>query len=270
MDVLKQQLAPISDAAWEEIEEEAKRTFALNLSARRIVDVCGPKGLELGAVNTGRLELPDDQPSERLRYGIREVLPLVEVRAVFELDLWELDNVDRGAKDPDLANLNVAAKELSRFEERLVYDGFEEAGIAGLVAGSGFAPVPVGDRPEGLPEAVGQAVLKLRYADVDGPYALALGAALYRALDSGSEHGYPLRRRIEKQVGGPIVLAPYLEGGLVISKRGGDAELTLGQDISIGYSHHDSKSVSLYLSESFTFRVLTPEAVVALRSEATA
>ena len=267
MDLLRRELAPITDHAWQEIKTEAKNTLGLNLSGRRIVDMSEPRGLDFAAVNLGRLEVPDGQEEERLRYGIRLVLPLIEVRVPFELDLWELDNIDRGAEDADLDDLRRAARQLARFEERAIYEGFAEAGIEGLTASSEFEPVSVKPAPGALAEAVTRAMLRMRYGDVAGPYALALGAALYQWLDAGSEHGYPIRKRIEKQIEGPIVLAPYLEGGVLISQRGGDAELVLGQDISIGYQGHDERKVQLYLSESFTFRVLSPEALVVLRNE---
>lgn len=267
MDSLRRELAPITDDAWREIEHEARNALALNLSGRRIIDVTEPQGHELAAVNLGRLDVPDDQDGE-LRYGIRKVLPLVEVRAPFGLDIWELDNIERGAEDADLDDLRRAAREIAKFEERAVYEGFPDGGIRGLNGSSDFEPVAVEAEPGALPEAVARAVLRMRYADVDGPYALALGAALYQSLDAGAEHGYPVRKRLAKQIEGPIVHAPYLSGGVVISQRGGDAEMTLGRDISIGYHSHDEHTVRLYFTESFTFRVMGPEAVVSLATEA--
>jgi uncharacterized linocin/CFP29 family protein len=55
-----------------------------------------------------------------------------------------------------------------------------------------------------------------------------------------------------------------VDGAVVMSVRGGDFELTVGQDFSIGYLEHDATSVRLCLLESMTFRVLTPEAAVPL------
>jgi uncharacterized linocin/CFP29 family protein len=272
MDLMRQQLAPISDAAWDEINDEAKNVFALGLSGRRMADVSGPLGIDTAAVNLGRLEIPKKQGKDKqgnsLRYGVRRVLPLVEVRAPFELDIWELDNVDRGARDPDLDDLRRAAREVAKFEERAVYDGFPDASIDGLLGASEFEPIEVATEPGSLLDGVAKAVMRLRYADVEGPYALALGAALYQWLDSGSERGYPLRKRMLQTIEGPIIPAPYLHGGVVMSQRGGDAELTLGQDIAIGYESHDQRTVRLYFSESFTFRVLAPEAIVALGTAA--
>ena len=266
MDSLKRSLAPITDAAWAEITREAKEAFRLNLSARKIVEVTEPHGFDFSAVNLGRLEVPKKQKDAAVRYGIRKVLPLVEARASFELGVWELDNVDRGARDPDLSSLHSAAMELAKFEEEAVYQGFRDAGITGLLESSAFDPVAVKPAASALPEAVERAVLRLRYAEVEGPYALALGAAFHTILETGVVSGYPIRKRVRELIQGPIVLAPFLTGGVVVSQRGGDTELTLGQDISIGYETHDTSTVRLFFVESFTFRGLAPEAVVPLHA----
>ena len=268
MDVLKRSLAPIADEAWRLILDEAKNVLELNLSARRIVDVSGPHGFDFSALNLGRLAIPEGAEEDQVRFGIREVLPLVEMRASFELDIWEMDNVDRGARDPDVDDLHRAAKAIAKFEERAIYGGLPEAGIEGLLQSSQYnEPVALVAEPDALPEAVGRAVLRLRYAGVEGPYALALGAALYTILDTGSDRGYPIRRRIQDQVGGPVVFAPYLSGGVLVSRRGGDTEMVIGQDLSVGYQNHSETTARFFLTESFTFRVLGPEAVVALKIE---
>ena len=56
----------------------------------------------------------------------------------------------------------------------------------------------------------------------------------------------------------------HADGGLVISQRGGDFEMTIGQDFSIGYLDHDSERVRLYIEESFTFLILTEQAAIPL------
>ncbi len=258
MDILKRDLAPITSAAWELIEQEAARTLRAHLTARTFVDVAGPKGFDFAAVNLGRLDVPGKQP-RGVHYGIRRVLPLVELRSQFELDLWELDNVQRGAADVDLSAVSAAAKELARFEENAVYKGFAPAGIQGLKDACVHRPIQV--EAGGFPDAVTRAALALQEADVEGPYILVLGPEPYRALESGCD-GYPPRKRIESLIGGKVRLGLSLDGGFLVSNRGGDMELVLGQDVAIGYETHDSKKVRLYLGESMTFRVLAPEAAI--------
>jgi uncharacterized linocin/CFP29 family protein len=69
---------------------------------------------------------------------------------------------------------------------------------------------------------------------------------------------------VRRLLDGPIVWAPAVDGAVVLSVQGGDFELTVGQDLSIGYASHTETAVRLYLTETMTFRVLRPEAAVAL------
>ena len=116
----------------------------------------------------------------------------------------------------------------------------------------------------GYPGAVAQAVSQLCLAGVNGPYALLLGAEAYTAVSGGSDEGYPVLQHIRRLIDGEIVWAPAIEGGYVLTTRGGDFELDIGQDISIGYLGHSRTNVELYLQETFTFRLLTTEAAVVL------
>ena len=85
-------------------------------------------------------------------------------------------------------------------------------------------------------------------------------------VETTERGGYLLFDHLRKITGGPIVWAPGVNGALVVSLRGGDFLLDCGQDLAIGYHAHDVDSVHLYLVESFSFRVATPEAAVALPS----
>ena len=263
MDFLKRQLAPVTETAWSEINDEATSVLKTNLSARRVVDVDGPHGLAFAAIGVGRLNVPKQPKDAPVQFGIHQVQPLVEVRAEFEVGQWELDNMDRGAKDVDLDDLRRAADELADFEERAIYEGFKQGNIAGMRAACVHDAIGLPKAPEQLPAAVSEAVIRLREQQVEGPYTLLLGPDSYRALHS-EVSGYPLPRKIAEMIGGPIELAPKLSGGFLVSNRGGDLVLTLGQDASIGYLSHDSKKVRLYFTESFSFRVLAPEAYIAL------
>jgi uncharacterized linocin/CFP29 family protein len=108
---------------------------------------------------------------------------------------------------------------------------------------------------------------ELRLAGCNGPYALVLGADAYTAASGGSDEGYPVFHHLEREVDGGIIWAPAIEGGFVLTTRGGDFELDIGQDISIGYLSHSSTTVELYFQETFMFRLLTTEACVVLNLE---
>ena len=145
-----------------------------------------------------------------------------------------------------------------------IRDGYAAAGIQGIREGSSNAPIALPSNVRGYPGAVAQAVSRLRLAGVNGPYALVLDAESYTAASGGSDQGYPIFHHLERVVDGGIIWAPAIEGGFVVTTRGGDFELDIGQDISIGYHAHSSTAVELYFQETFTFRLLTTEAAVVL------
>src|ERR1019366_5298288 len=85
-----------------------------------------------------------------------------------------------------------------------------------------------------------------------------------RVVETSEHGGYPLLDHVRKILQGPIVWAPGVKGAVVMSMRGGDFAFESGQDLSVGYLTHDLDTVTLYLEQSFSFRVLTPEAAVAI------
>jgi uncharacterized linocin/CFP29 family protein len=264
MDLLKREMAPILGDAWVAIDEETKRILELNLAGRRLVDFSGPHGWECAAVNTGELDLVDWQPVEGVHAGMRKVQALLELRTPIRLSLMELDSIGRGAQAPDLEAVAEAAERLAQTEDGAIFNGLDEAGITGLVQASPHDPVPVGDAAD-YPRAIREAMSRLASAGVNGPYAVALGRAPYDEVFAAVEAGYPVAKQITRQIlDGPIVRAAVLDGGVVLSVRGGDYELSVGQDLSVGYASHDRDEVELFLAESFTFRVLEPAAAVEL------
>jgi uncharacterized linocin/CFP29 family protein len=263
MNNLHRELAPISGAAWAGIEEEARRTFTLHLAGRRVADVPDPGGATLAAVGTGHLT-EADPPADGVAVRLRQVQPLVELRAPFQLSRQAIDDVERGAKDPDWQPVKEAARAIAVAEDRAIFEGYAAAGIAGMRAS---APGPARALPadaRGYPAVISQAVTSLRLAGVGGPYVLLLSAAAYTAVSETSDHGYPVRDHLARVVDGEIIWAPATDGAFVLSARGGDYELRLGQDLSIGYASHDAEHVELYFTESMTFLVHTTEAAVAL------
>lgn len=262
MNNLHRELAPISDAAWAQIEEEASRTLKRHLAARRVVDVRGPAGVGFSAVGTGHLRESGEQAGGVLT-RIREVQPIVELRVPFELDRQAIDDVERGSEDSDWQPAKDAARRIAFAEDRAVFEGFGPH-IRGIrqVTNNPVVDLPADVR--GYPEAVAHAISQLRLAGVNDPYSVVLSADAYTAVSETSDHGYPIIEHIRRLVTGDIVWAPSIEGALVLTTRGGDFALHLGQDFSIGYLGHTSSSVQLYLQESFTFLDLTAEAAVSL------
>ena len=240
MDILKRELAPIPAEAWAEIDAQAIRSLKALLSARKVIDVSGPMGTDFPGVPEGRLEFPKKQP--------------------------KLDNVVRGAKDVDLANLEEAARKIAIFEEKVIYHGLPEANIRGLALCAEGECLTMGSKPEQLLEAIAEGITVFTGRSVEGPYAFVVGPKLW-SLMSAHLQGYPVKMQAENILGGQVVLSPYLTGkyeneAFMLSQRGGDLEIILGQDMAVGYDSHSSDKVKLYYTESFTFRILEPAAVI--------
>ncbi len=265
MDLLRRDLAPILPETWKRIDAEASRVLKVHLAGRKLVDFRGPFGWAFAAVNTGRLSVLGQEPVPAVRAGLRVVQPLVEVRTPILLDLLELDSAARGGDNPNLASVVDAGERMARAEDAAIFLGYPEVGITGIIPSSPHTPIVVGSAAQ-LPRSLVEAIDTLRSSGVGGPYALALGTPLYEEVTAATEDGYPIRNRVERLLGdGRIVHGPAIPGGVLLSTRGGDFELTVGQDLSIGYAFHTREQVELYLAESFTFRVLEPAAAVHLR-----
>jgi uncharacterized linocin/CFP29 family protein len=262
VDLLKRDLAPILPEAWKLIDAEASRVLRLHLAGRKIVDFRGPLGWSFAAVNTGRLDILPHEPVH-VAMGVRVVQPVVEVRVPIKLSMMELDTVARGAEDPALGPVVQAAEQVALAEDRAIFHGLARAQIHGLLAATPHKPLARPGDVRELPHVILDAMEVLRRAGVSGPYVLVLGRALYDQVYAAREDGFPLVRRIAEILDKPIVGADALDGNAVLlSTRGGDYELTVGQDLSIGYAYHTKEEVELYLTESFTFRVLEPLAAV--------
>src|SRR5579864_3572514 len=267
MNNLHRELAPISDTAWASIEEETTRTLKRYLAGRRVVDVEGPGGVALSAVGSGHLKTIV-APAEGILARQREVKPLVELRIPFELDRQQIDDVERGANDSDWQPAKDAAQKIAYAEDRAIFEGYAAAGIGGIRQGTSNPIVALPADVRHYPEAIAQALSQLRLVGVNGPYKVLLGAAAYTALAETSDHGYPVLEHVKRLVDDKIIRAPAIDGAFVVTTRGGDFELHLGQDVSIGYLSHNDDVVRLYLQETFTFLLLTSEAAVALASPA--
>jgi len=265
MNHLFRELAPISDRAWDEICDEATRVLHQFLAARKAIDVVGPQGWDHSAVATGRVAPLLDPPHEGVEGAVRISQPLVELRADFDIPRAELASLDRGAEDGDLEPVAEAARRLALAEDHSVFRGYAAGQIRGIVEASPHEPISIADDYEDYPSWVARAVAKLQLEGVEGPYGIALGPRCYRGVvETTQRGGYPVFEHIRQILDGPIIWAPAVDGAVVVSRRGGDFVLTLGQDISVGYRSHDADKVSLYLQESMTFRVLGPEAGIAL------
>jgi uncharacterized linocin/CFP29 family protein len=268
MNNLYRELAPVTDAAWASIEAEARRTFERHVAGRRVVDVQGPGGPTVASVDTGHIagiEPPGEEAAGILAW-LRGAQQLVMLRVPFTLNRQDVDDVERGAQDSDWQPVKDAARQIAFAEDRAIFAGYPAAGITGIRRSTSNPVLTLPAEAIEYPAVVSQAVSALRLAGVGGPYSLVLSAPAYTLVSETSDHGYPIRDHLARVVDGEIIWAPAIDGAFLLTGRGGDFELRLGQDLSIGYLSHDSEYVQLYFQESLTFLVYTTEASVVLNA----
>ena len=265
MNNLYRELAPVTAEAWEQIEEEATRTFKRHIAGRRVVDVSEPGGPTSAAVSTGHL-LDVQSPGDGVVAHLREARPLVRLRVPFTIGRSDVDDVERGSQDSDWDPVKDAAKKLAFAEDRAIFEGYPAASIEGIRKSSSCPNLALPADPREMPDVISQALSELRLAGVDGPYSVLLSADVYTQVSETTVNGYPIREHLSRLVDGDIIWAPAIDGAFVLSTRGGDFDLQLGTDVSIGYLSHDADSVQLYLQETLTFLCYTAEASVALGS----
>ncbi|MGB2919220.1 MAG: family 1 encapsulin nanocompartment shell protein [Mycobacterium sp.] len=263
MNNLYRELAPVTEAAWAEIELEATRTFKRHIAGRRVVDVSEPGGPVTAAVSTGHLT-DVTAPGDGVLAHLRDARQLVRLRVPFTVNRIDIDDVERGSQDSDWDPVKEAARKLAFVEDRAIFEGYEAAQISGIRKSSSCPNLALPEDPREIPDVISQALSELRLAGVDGPYSVLLSAEVYTKVSETTAHGYPIREHLNRLVDGDIIWAPAIDGAFVLSTRGGDFDLQLGTDVSIGYLSHDADTVSLYLEETLTFLCYTAEASVAL------
>ncbi len=258
MDILKRNLAPLTEEAWGEIDSRAREVLKNNLSARKVLSVEGPKGWDYTVIPEGRLENFVEDEVSSATYMVK---PLIESRISFTLNRREMDSISKGVKDADLENLEEAVKKSALFEEEVVYSGYDQGNIKGLENETSHEAIDLGDNSSAIMGAITQGILTLKDSFAEGPFSLVVGREAWRKIHIEAQ-SYPLIRRIENLIGGEIVLSNVVEGALLLPYNHGDLELTIGQDFAIGYQSSDDKEVKLFVAESFTLRVLDSDLIV--------
>src|SRR5258708_14333489 len=251
MNNLHRELAPISDAAWGQIEEETSRTFKRHLAGRGVAAVQGPVGSALSAVGTGHLRTIAT-PGEGVISRQREAKALVELRVPFDLERQMVDDVERGANDSDWQPAKDAAHKLAFAEDRAIFEGYDAAGIVGVGQGTSNPQKSLPADVRKYPEAFAEALSQLRLVGVNGPYSILLSADAYTELAETSDNGYPVLEHVKRLVEDKIIWPPAIKEAFVVTTRGGDLDLHIGQDTSIGYLSYTDTQVRPDVQETCT------------------
>ena len=258
MDFLKRELAPITANGWKEIEERATAVLSKELSARKFIRVTGPLGRDITSVTTGRMDV---KTKDDIKYGVYKIQPLTESRICFPLSRWELDNIERGAKDVDYSSLDEGVKKAAKFEEDAIFKGLEDGQIDGIYKSSSYETLDFGKTTDETLKAIFDGVLKLDAAFAKKPYVLVVSNEKWYYLNTVVKE-YSLPEKLEKILGHKIIVSKSIDGAILLPFDDENIELIIGEDYALGYQNHNETAVELFITESFTFRVLDPALIV--------
>ena len=258
MDFLKRELAPITANGWKEIEERAAAVLSKELSARKFIRVTGPLGRDVTSVTTGRMDV---KTKDDIKYGVYKVQPLIESRICFPLSRWELDNIERGAKDVDYTSLDDGVRKAAKFEEEAIFKGLEDGQVDGIYKSSSYEALDFGKTADETLKAIFDGVLKLDAAFAKKPYVLVVSNEKWYYLNTVVKE-YSLPEKLEKILGQKIIVSKSIDGAILLPYDDENIELIIGEEFALGYQNHNESIVELFITESFTFRVLDPALIV--------
>ena len=249
MDFLKRELAPITANGWKEIEERAAAVLSKELSARKFIRVTGPLGRDVTSVTTGRMDV---KTKDDIKYGVYKVQPLIESRICFPLSRWELDNIERGAKDVDYTSLDDGVRKAAKFEEEAIFKGLEDGQVDGIYKSSSYEALDFGKTADETLKAIFDGVLKLDAAFAKKPYVLVVSNEKWYYLNTVVKE-YSLPEKLEKILGQKIIVSKSIDGAILLPYDDENIELIIGEDFALGYQNHNESVVELFVTESFTF-----------------
>lgn len=269
MDPLNRSRAPFDAALWDAIDDAASSAARDVLTARRFLDVDGPFGLGLNAIEAGSdefVERQDEDEDALAILGAAVSVPMLWRN--FQLSLRRLAGQSEHGLPLDLAPVQNAAEAMARLEERLIYFGDEKTGLAGLLTAQGNTQVEGGDWAsiDRALKDVLAGITALDDAGYRGPYALVAGPPLYNGLFRRYDGSDMLQvEHLGRLCTRGIFKAP-IHGAAIIDPRAG--RLILGQDLMAGFAWADGVHCHLFLSESLVLKLDDARAICRVGSPA--
>lgn len=266
---LNRDKSPFPEDLWERLDRAAADAARTVLTARRFLDVDGPYGLGLTALEVGDETV---QPADRedAVAVVGRAIPMPQLAKSFRLSVRRVVSALEGRQPLDLGPAAEAAEAVARREEHLIYHGQPDLHLFGLLTAPGTLRVQGGDwtDPEAPVESSIRAITELDRRGFRGPYALVAAPELYNGLFrhySGTE--LTQLRHLSHIFERGIYKAP-IEGAVAIDPRA--AIIVVGLDLHTGFRGSDGVYFDLYLTESVALKLEEPQAVCAIAATATA
>lgn len=266
MQYLNREQAALPEAIWTPIDAAAVRAAREVLTARRFLDLEGPYGVGLTAIEVGEDTFCREPAPGEAGAILSRAVSVPMLRKSCRLSIRRVEAYRYLGQPLDLSPIEEAAEAVARREEELVYYGEEAFGLEGLLTAKGRHEVSGGNwgKVEQALNNVLSAVETLDEAGYHGPYALALSAPHYNQLFRRYEGTDMLQLDHLKRLCELGVYKAPIKGAALVDAHAG--RLVLGQDIQVGFSANDGIHYHLFVSESLVFRLESAKAVCTLWS----
>jgi uncharacterized linocin/CFP29 family protein len=261
MDHLNRNQAPFPAFIWELIDEAAVEAAKPLLTGRRFLEVEGPHGLGLTALELGADDYCRDPGENEAGAIISKAIAVPMLRKSCRLSARRVAaHLDKGMP-LSLAEVQDAAEAVARREEEFVYFGQADFGLEGLLNAKGRKSIKSADwsNMDNALNNVLSAVTALDNAGFHGPYALSLPPVQYNNLFRHYEHTDMLQIEHLKSLCTHGVYKAAVDNPVLSDQHAG--AMVLGQDMQVGYAGSDGIHYELFVCESMVLRLDEPDAV---------
>lgn len=261
MDYLNRQAAPFGDDIWHRIDAAAVRAAREVLTGRRFLDVEGPYGVGLTAVEVGNDDYCRQPKPEEAGAVMGRAISVPMLRKDCRLSIRRVAACRDLGQPLNLAPVEAAAEAVAAREEAFVYYGQADFQLPGLLTVEGRQHHEGGDWAD-LDRALEDVLAAVNALDAQGfrgPYALALAHSLYSGLFRRYAGTDMLQLEHLRRLCQHGVYKVPIEGGVLLDPRVG--RLVIGQDLMAGYASQDGVHYHLSLSESIVLMLEEPRAI---------
>jgi uncharacterized linocin/CFP29 family protein len=261
MDSLNRDQAPFPAEIWQMIDAAAASAARDQLTARRFLDLEGPFGVGLTAIEVGNDDYCRQPGPDEAGAVMGRAIPLPMLRKSFRLSIRRVAAYVQNGQPLDLSPAQDAAEAVANREEEMIYSGQPAFGLAGMLTAEGRQNVSATDwtAPDHALQDVLAGATRLDDSGYRGPYALALSPVLYNNLFRLYPGSDVMALEHLRRLCTAGIYKAAIPGGVLADTRVG--VLILGQDLQAGYSNQDGVHYHLYVSESIVLRIDEPKAI---------
>lgn len=264
MSYLNRESASFSSAIWDRIDDAVVSAATAHLTGRRFLDVEGPYGVGLTAIEVGEEGQCRQPAAEEAGAVVSRAIAMPMLRKSFGLSVRRIEGYVSMGQPLDLRPAEDAAEAVARREEEFIYYGQPDFDLEGLLTAKNRNEVQCEDWnkvEQGLHDVL-TAVNHLDDNGFHGPYALALSPTWYNLLFRRYEGTDMLQLEHLKRLCELGVYKASIEGAVLVDAHVG--RIIVGQDLMTGYSSNDGIHYQLFTSESLVLRIEEPGAICSL------